>query len=135
MRFSCAQLKIWFWKKWFPINASYQETFCYLQLSFYKNYVITPVKWIVDAKFDCNFVADISSCQESIGLSDVAIEVLHLLLSYLNTCSKENLNVRLEDKIAFLDSLRRGEQLFLWAHLSNLCKTFQVECFSDVKCL
>ena len=63
--------------------------------------------------YDSNLVADISSCQESIGLSDVAIEVLHLLLNYLNTCSKDSLNVRPEDEIAFLDSLRRGELLFI----------------------
>ena len=64
-------------------------------------------------EYDSNLVADISSCQESIGLSDVAIEVLHLLLNYLNTCSRDSLNVRPEDEIAFLDSLRRGELLFI----------------------
>ena len=63
--------------------------------------------------YDCNFVVDISSCQESIGLSDVAIEVLHLLLNYLNTCPADSLNVRREDEIAFLDSLRRGELLYI----------------------
>eukprot|EP00794_Sanderia_malayensis_P019065 gene19065-20980_t len=51
--------------------------------------------------------ADISSSQESIGLSDVAIEVLHLLLNYLNSCSKEDLNIKPEEEVAFLDSLRR----------------------------
>ena len=54
------------------------------------------------------FLADISSSQESIGLSDVAIEVLHLLLNYLKSSSKDDLNIKPEEEIAFLDSLRRG---------------------------
>ncbi len=52
---------------------------------------------------------DISSSQESIGLSDVAIEVLHLLLNYLNSCSKKDLDIKPEEEVAFLDSLRRGK--------------------------
>jgi len=51
--------------------------------------------------------SDIGSNQESIGLSDVAIEVLHLLLTYINSCPKSDLNIKPEDEAAFLDSLRR----------------------------
>ena len=65
-------------------------------------------------------IADIGSSQEAIGLSDVAIEVLHLLLTYLNNCQKADLNIKPEDEAAFLDSLRRG-QLFGFFLKAFLC--------------
>ncbi len=63
---------------------------------------------------------DISSSQESIGLSDVAIEVLHLLLNYLNSCSKKDLDIKPEEEVAFLDSLIFFESSFIFVLTHNL---------------
>ena len=52
-------------------------------------------------------IADMSSGYEG-GLGDVAIEVLHMLLSYLIQHSQEDLSVSKENLDAFISILRRG---------------------------
>ncbi len=53
-------------------------------------------------------ISDLSSGYEG-GLSDVAIEVLHLLLSYLLQHSEEEIGIPQETLEAFVNILRRGE--------------------------
>ena len=56
-----------------------------------------------------NLTSDVGGVPEG-GLTDVAIEVLHLLLTYLLYTPQKDVGIGEHQKQAFLDTLRKGER-------------------------
>ena len=63
--------------------------------------------WWFNSFINCSFV-DLSSGFEG-GLGDVAIEVLHMLLSYILQHTEDELGIIPDSVEAFVQALRRGK--------------------------